>query len=159
MKTALSILLTLLALQVGQALATTAIIAPCPIGGETIEEQWKEASAIVVATAESVSIRPLSSGVVRRRTVLWRTNESWKGPYKGSTFTTRDVLTCRLEDRECTEHWEWDITSGRSMLLFLSGHEPYSIGAKGCPGTGYLEESILQLEKLIRLRMSWRSGA
>ena len=136
--------------------SATSIVIDCPIFGGNVSEHYKNASAIVVATAIAVSNKRVPGHRMMRRTIMWRVNESWKGPYKGSTFTTRDMLSCNLDRWECRKHDEWQITQGKSMLLFLSGKEPYEVGSKGCPASGYLEESIPQLEKLFELRRSWQ---
>ena len=143
-----------LALFSGTAFSTTRFIA-CPVSGKTIDDQYKVADVVVIATPVAISIRDKKGNPFGQRTVLWKTNESWKGPYKGATFTTREPINCDLRDQMCREFGDWLLATGHPMLLFLAGKEPYELGQRACNTTGFLEESIPALEKLLILRRSW----
>lgn len=102
----------------------------------------------VVATVEARSLKPKQGGW--QQTVLWRVNESWKGPhYKGSTFTTR----VRLSRRE-------DVMPGQAYVLMLKGTEPYEWTPCNAD-RGLLQDSLPEVYEIQRefLRQRGRSDA
>lgn len=142
------LLLTLLSLVAYESTARTVIL-DC-VWGDTPIEQYEQATAIVVATVASVSIKDVGKQFPRR-TILWNVKESWKGPhYKGSQFTTQENFYIPTND--------WSLTPGKAMLLYLGGREPYEIESPMCGSSGYLEDSILELEELFKLRDEWAKG-
>ena len=101
-----------------------------------INENFARSDIVVAATVEGISLKKKDSGSWRQ-TILWRVDESWKGPrYKGSRFTTRTGLA----DPETVKR-------GESFLLFLSGTEPYEWST--CkPNRHRLQESLHDVHKL-----------
>ena len=126
------------------------VILDCAWSGTPIE-QYDRATSIVVATVLSVSIKDTGQQLPRR-TILWDVKQSWKGPhYKGAKFTTREQTYAAASS--------WSLTPGRSMLLYLDGREPYKLYGPWCGSSGYLEDSIPQLEDLFKFRKDWGNDA
>jgi hypothetical protein len=142
-------LVLVLCLFASQSQARTVII-NC-VSGDTPAKRYEESAAIVVATVLSISVKDVGKQF-QRRTILWHVNESWTGPhYKGSRFTTREHFY--------TTTSSWSLQPGRSMLLYLRGHEPYELESPGCGTSGYLEDSIPRLNELFQLRRDWDDEA
>ena len=134
-----------LALTLFAANASASILWPCP--DRSTEAEFQRSSSVVAATAIGISVRAVEGRPHLRRTVLWRTGYNWRGlNYQGKTFTTRDYLDC--------ENCNWPISKGTSMLMYLSGQEPYEEPER-CSRSGLLENSVEEVHRLFQLRESW----
>ena len=134
-----------LALTLFAADASAYVGMPCP--DISTEEQFQGSNSVVAATAIGISLRAVEDRTYLRRTILWRVGYNWRGlNYQGKTFTTRDYLDC--------ENCNWPISKGTSMLLYLSGHEPYEEPER-CSRSGLLENSVEEVHRLFQLKESW----
>ena len=98
-----------------------------------VHHSFQHSHAIVAATAIATSVRRVDG--YSRQTVLWRVNETWKGPhYKGSTFTTRT----NTPD---------PVVNGQAYLLYLTGQEPYELQICSERG-GLLQDSLQDVRDL-----------
>ena len=118
---------------------------PCP--GKSTEEQFQASNSVVAAKAIGISVKIVEGHPYPRRTILWRVGYNWRGlNYQGKTFTTRDYLDC--------ENCSWPISKGTSMLLYLSGQEPYEEPER-CSRSDLLENSVEEVHRLFQLKESW----
>jgi hypothetical protein len=107
------IVLLLLLMSVTGSAAACKCLSPKGPMEDDVKTSFKNASSVVLATAEQVEgIEPLSTGQYMSQRTKFTAVESWKGSH-GKTFFTEIVTVCC----KCGYHFQ----AGKNYLLYLHG--------------------------------------
>jgi hypothetical protein len=110
----------------------------------TVNQDFAFSDVVVAAEVRDVSVTASPNQTdMFRQTVLWRVHESWKGKHLyGRDFTTRTPINCPT----CATY---KLKPGSSMVLYLTGREPYQLN--WCGRTNKLEFSLKDIPALYKL--------